>query len=300
MPTMPNARTEENANRRIGETAAWSNRESATVINRSALNFTVSPFRHFAVSTSLTGLLLTLLSGSAVHAATSNPYGGIVDRNVFSLKPAPLVDPTPVASPTPPVKLTLNGITTILGNKRALLHAQIPPRPPEPAKEENYMLTEGQRDGGVEVLSIDEHAGIVKVNNNGLTETLDFVNNGAKAVASAAPVGSNIPLPVHVATRPSNSSGSVLPGGISTALQRTSQVTGGQAAAPPSNGVTLGGASSSQQNLQQNRMTPEEQVIMIEAQREYFIQQEDSTATILPPTEMTPTDSPVSGIELPQ
>ena len=299
---MPNARTEENAARRIGETAAQSNRESATVINRNALSFTVSPFRHFAVSTSLTGLLLTLLSGSAVHAATSNPYGGIVDRNVFSLKPAPLVDSTPVAPPTPPVKLTLNGITTILGNKRALLHAQIPAHPPESAKEENYMLTEGQRDGGIEVLSIDEHAGIVKVNNNGLTETLDFVNNGAKAVASVAPAaGSNIPSPVHPATRPLNSSGNsgnALPGGIST-LQRSSQVTG-QAASTSLSGVGSGGVSSSQQNVPQNAMTPEEQVIMIEAQREYFTQQGDSTAIILPPTEMTPPGSLGSEIELPQ
>lgn len=289
MPTMPNARTEENANRRIGETAAWSNRESATVINRSALSFTVSPFRRFAVSTSLTGLLLTLLSVPAVHAAASNPYGGIVDRNVFSLKPAPLVDPTPAAPPTPPVKLTLNGITTILGNKRALLHAQIPPRPPEPAKEENYMLTEGQRDGGVEVLSIDERAGIVKVNNNGLTETLNFVNNGAKAVAVAQ-------SPVAAASGPAGLPAAGAHAGFGQQRQiPTRSIPGSnQYGGTPAQRQENMGFNSNNSGVNvpaqfRNNLSPEEQVLLIEGQRMQLQDQgKPEEAALFPVTEVTP------------
>lgn len=236
----------------------------------------VSPFRHFAVSFSLVGFALTLLSSPAVHAAASNPYGGIVDRNVFSLKPAPLVDPTPAAPPTPPVKLFLNGITTILGNKRALLRAQIPPHPPEPAKEENYMLTEGQRDGGIEVLSIDEHAGIVKVNNNGLTETLDFVNNGAKA----AP-GSSVPAGPGVAPHPGIPSiGSPSPAFNSQAAHQIPTQNFGNNGSPSTAANSTAAVGSSAGDLArtspatmhfQGSITPEEQTILIRAQQMHLL-----------------------------
>ena len=36
------------------------------------------------------------------------------------------------------------------------------------------MLAEGQRDGDIEVLEIDEKAGNVKVNNFGIPQTIDF------------------------------------------------------------------------------------------------------------------------------
>ncbi len=246
-------------------------------------------------------VLCFLAPAIPASAATSNPYNGIIDRNVFSLKaPEPPAPPGP--PPAPPVKLTLTGITTILGNKRALLKAQVPPHPPEPAKEESYMLTEGQRDGGVEVLSIDERGGIVKVNNNGQSETLDFVNNGAKTVATAATPGvvglpGNIPAPIVSQSGGSISGSSGAANGQMTAgMPRTAFPTG---ATPTSTPTSASGPSQIPINPfgpsahQIEMMDPEAQTIMIEAQRIHYTEQGDSTATILPPTELTPTESPL-------
>jgi hypothetical protein len=118
--------------------------------------------------------------------APENPYQGIVDRNVFDLKPP--VDPASLVPPAlPPPKITLTGFTTILGNKRVLFKVQLPPRPPAPAKEEFYILSEGQRDGDVEVLEINDTAGVAKLNNHGTIQTLDLAENGVKP--------SNTPIP---------------------------------------------------------------------------------------------------------
>src|SRR5712672_1994045 len=91
------------------------------------------------------GCLLALsFAAQAVTAdskASSNPYSGIVDRNVFGLKDAPPPPPPPDNKPPPP-KITLTGITTIFGNKRALMKAPVaakatePGKPPEPAHDQ--------------------------------------------------------------------------------------------------------------------------------------------------------------------
>ena len=97
-----------------------------------------------------------------------NPYlENITNRNVFSLKPIPPPpDPAELNKPKPS-KITLTGIMTILGKKQALMKA--PPLPPskpgEQPKEQSYILAEGQRDGEVEVLQIDEKEGTVKIAN---------------------------------------------------------------------------------------------------------------------------------------
>ncbi|MGD0615448.1 MAG: hypothetical protein ABSA69_08435 [Verrucomicrobiota bacterium] len=122
-----------------------------------------------------------------------NPYQGIIDRNVFDLKPP--VDPATLVPPAaPPPKITLTGFTTILGNKRVLFKVQLPPTPPAPAKEESYILTEGQRDGDIEVLEIDNTAGIAKFNNHGTIQTLDLAEDGMKP--------SNTPTPQQQGLRP--------------------------------------------------------------------------------------------------
>src|SRR5215475_5255978 len=112
-------------------------------------------------------LVSSLLCCSAADAIvgdnSGNPYQGIVDRNVFGLKPPP---PPPAAEPQlpPAPKVTITGITTILGNKRVLLEVAIPAKGTEPAKKQSYILAEGQRDGDMEVMQIDEKSGDVKLN----------------------------------------------------------------------------------------------------------------------------------------
>jgi hypothetical protein len=121
------------------------------------------------------GIGLSVTSTTA-FAAGSSPYQGIVDRNVFGLKPPVSANVEEAPPPAPPLKITLTGITTILGNKRALMSVAIPNKQPE-----SYILTEGQRQGEIEVLQINEKAGTVKVKNHGIEQTLDFKTDGAKA-----------------------------------------------------------------------------------------------------------------------
>src|SRR5271169_4891622 len=88
--------------------------------------------------------------------ASGSPYQSVVERNVFGLKPPP-PPPDPELNKPPPPKNTLTGITTILGNKRALLKFTPPvTKAGEQPKEQAFTLAEGQGEGGLEVLEIDE------------------------------------------------------------------------------------------------------------------------------------------------
>src|SRR5262245_21072160 len=105
-------------------------------------------------------------------------YQKISERNVFGLRePAPVEQPK--TEPPPALaKVFLTGISTLMANKRALLTAQFPAKPGQPAREQSFMLAEGQRDEGIEVLSIDEKAKEVRIDNSGTVMTLNFEKDG--------------------------------------------------------------------------------------------------------------------------
>src|SRR5439155_19029391 len=132
----------------------------------------------------IVGSVLFCAGAGAIGADSANPYQGIVDRNVFGLKPLPPPKASGPEKPPAP-KITLNGITTILHKKQVFMTAQLPARPPEPAKPQSFILSEGQRDGDIEVLEIDEKTGTVKLNNFGVAMTLTMDKDGAKLPASA-------------------------------------------------------------------------------------------------------------------
>jgi hypothetical protein len=81
----------------------------------------------------------------------------------------------------------LTGITTILGNKRALLKVQFPSKPPQPAKEQSCILSEGQRDGAIKVLQINEKTAIVKVDNSGTVMEITFEKPGPAPPSKPGP-----------------------------------------------------------------------------------------------------------------
>jgi hypothetical protein len=143
----------------------------------------------------LAGLALCAVANAVTSESSGSPYLGIVERNVFGLKPPP-PPPDPEANKPPPPKIFLQGITTFGGVKRALFKAQMPPKPGEPPKgEQSFILAEGQRDGDMEVVAIDANSpGSVKVSAFGTITTLDFEHNGIKTTA-AAPVPGAAPRP---------------------------------------------------------------------------------------------------------
>jgi hypothetical protein len=147
------------------------------------------------LSCTLAGLALCIAANAATSESSGSPYSGIVERNVFGLKPPP-PPPDPAANKPPPPKIFLQGITTFGGIKRALFKAQMPSKPGEPPKgEQSFILAEGQRDGDMEVVAIDANPpGSVKVNAFDTIITLDFEHNGIKTT-TAAPVPGGPPRP---------------------------------------------------------------------------------------------------------
>jgi hypothetical protein len=150
---------------------------------------------------SLSGLVLCATASAIGPDVPQNRYQNIVERNLFGLKDLPKAEsPSPPSAPPP--RITLTGITTILGNKLAIMTAMVPAKPGEPAKELPLMLAEGQRDGNIEVLGIDEKSRSVRVNDFGEVTTLTFEKNGPKLATSPAqstapvvPTNSNLPVP---------------------------------------------------------------------------------------------------------
>lgn len=253
-----------------------------------------------------TFLLIAGAEAIAPHTA-GNPYDGIMDRNLFGLKPpTALLPPPDLKQPPPDIKLS--GITTILGKPRALLKAQIAARPPQPAKEEFYILTEGQRDGDIEVLTIDDKAGTVKVDNHGVIQTLDFANNGVKlpssslppmaAAPGAAPIPPmNIPPPGavrpgmrQIPTRPvrttdpgSESASSGTPGGPNQGLNGTLN---------PNFGANANGSTPTRlEETPQFKtgLTGDQQMLLIEQKRAELLDAGNiEEANMYPHTDLTP------------
>ncbi|HVV73797.1 MAG TPA: hypothetical protein VHI52_20200 [Verrucomicrobiae bacterium] len=148
-----------------------------------------------ALMCALLGLSLCAGARAFVPGTSGDHYQTIPDRNLFGLRAPP-----PATNEPPPPQLTkilLTGITTILGDKRALMKTLLPPgKPGEQAKEQSLILSEGQREGEIEVLAIDETAGSVKVNNSGTVMTLTFEKDGAKLPGGPPSPGNLAGMPV--------------------------------------------------------------------------------------------------------
>jgi hypothetical protein len=259
----------------------------------------------------VSGLLLVPGAKANIGEPREYPYQGIVDRNIFALKPLPPpVRPEDIKSPVPDLNLT--GITTILGKKQALL--KVPAKPPKQPKEESYILAEGQSEGEIEVLTIDEVAATVKVNNHGTIQTLDFLNNGGKAAGGpapglpgVAPAGPGImpsmkipppgavgarqipPQPLHAASesgfQPAAAAvPSAPPAYAGGAIPGNSGAMNLSLGAPPANPGRLEDTPQFRTGL-----TAEEQTILIEEQRARLLDAGNiEDANMYPPTELTP------------
>ena len=257
-------------------------------------------------------------SGNAVTSdASSSPYQSVVERNVFGLKPPP-PPPDPEANKPPPPKMFLQGITTFGGTKRALLKAQMPPKPGEPPKgEDSFVLAEGQREGDIEVLEINVKEGTVKVNDFGTVTTLDFEHNGIKT-AAAAPVpgvaphpGGGFPIPgakpylpaggtqQFPVTRPmrlpspTGAAASFGAGGATPMYASQTQGLGVGGSAVPLYGTTTPIQTQVQPQTAaqqaQSQLPAEEQFLEVEAYREHLKQTgQNLVFPPIPPTPLTP------------
>jgi hypothetical protein len=117
------------------------------------------------------GLVASCAASALPSDSQGAPYHQIVERNAFHLSAfiSPAYAPPTVRIPIP--KISLTGITTILGRKFAFITiagiqaGQLPV---------SQMLGEGEALNDVGVKSIDERAGLVQIINHGELQTLDF------------------------------------------------------------------------------------------------------------------------------
>ena len=253
---------------------------------------------------------LALCAGARAIVADSpaNPYQGIVDRNVFGLKPPPPPSKGTEPDKPPPPKITLTGITTIFHDKRALMTVAMPARPPEAAKQQSFILAEHQREGDIEVLEIDVKAGDVKVNNFGTVVTLNLEKDGAKLPSGPAPA------PVMAGAQPSPGGGpGAVPGGSPAGMKaiplrpiRTPETAATAAPAPVYASANTGSspgftgspgfagspgyeASPVPAQPLAQQMSAEEHTILVEANHERAKAMGDPSAMLFPPTELNPT-----------
>jgi hypothetical protein len=128
-------------------------------------------------------LCLILVASSAVLAtfvyARTTPYDAIVERNAFGLRPPPPpATETNQAPAETPVKVVLTGITSIFGPERPRAFLEIveqaPPKGGTPVPPRRPILGAGDREGDVEVLSIDVGRNIVKIRNGIVESELTF------------------------------------------------------------------------------------------------------------------------------
>jgi hypothetical protein len=173
-------------------------------------------------------------------------------------------------------RVVLNGISTILSKKKALLTV-IPQttKPGQPAKPESFILAENQREGEIEVLKIDERAGIVKIDNSGkpMTITFEETKKSQPSTTYQPPSGTGM-VPNTVRTLPSrfprsalSAAPAPLPAGAQTSPGTVPSATGYSATGYPPNGYPANGyvtpnntASGGQQ------LTPEEQTFLSDVQ----------------------------------
>ncbi len=95
-----------------------------------------------------------------------NFHRGIGHNNSFDLKPAPAA--AAQDAQTPPPEIILNGIMTALGDRSALFKLASP----QASGKQFYFLSEGERAGGIELLSVDVKAGTIKVRNHGVIQVI--------------------------------------------------------------------------------------------------------------------------------
>ncbi len=138
----------------------------------------------------------TLTTTSDNFDEGSNPYGVIVDRNVFRLVPPPplkTVEEKPIELP----KVNFNGIFKMGNNIRVLFSI-----PPKDAKSQTayFKLAPGEKQDALELVNIHPDQKEVDVLVNGTAETLSMASNNAaasgKGVAAAPPPGPRGGAPV--------------------------------------------------------------------------------------------------------
>ena len=236
---------------------------------------------------------LVLSTGLCASSGSSNPYGPIVTRNIFNLNPPQPIDTT--KQNEPPSTITPDGIMTIFGTRQVLFKVAIPPRPPTPATEKSYILSEGQQQDDIEVTHINEKTGMVTFNNHGVVQEIPLVK--APPLTTPTPVVMNTvrplpPIPVNnFGHRPGEE-----PAGMASNFN-PNRSPGNPDTNSGNPGYGAGNYSSAGNAQNQQQLSPEEQTILIAAQKAQAKQAGDPVWKIYPPTELDEDAGTVNSVQ---
>ncbi|MDB6031758.1 MAG: hypothetical protein JWM16_2096 [Verrucomicrobiales bacterium] len=116
-----------------------------------------------------------------------------MERNPFGLKdPPPPAEPKSEAPIVPPAKVLLTGITSLFGPTRAFLEIT-EQEPGKPATVKRPILRVGEREGSVEVVSIDPVKYMVHIRNGGQEIDVKFEDPSKTAGIAPRPVVPGMP-----------------------------------------------------------------------------------------------------------
>jgi len=247
-------------------------------------------------------LAAALAAAFTAQADNPNPFGVIVERNPFALRPPPPPEPAePPKPPEPPANIELTGISMFEGVKKVYLNV----KSKDGKTSEPKTFKEGEKQDGIEVLSIDPAAGAVRVRNAGKDGLLTFKDNGAQVPVGAVPKpvvpiapGMRPPVPVP--------GGLGSPDGTQAIPSRSLRVPpippaqqqpqgGGAFLGVPSQAVQQTASLNAQPGVEQSEAPPaerpltvEEQVLLIEANKILDEQERQKTGRPIPPLPPTP------------
>jgi hypothetical protein len=245
------------------------------------------------------GLMLNISVRANDAIASGNPFGPIVTRNVFGLNPLPTNAPVSTEDNTP-LKITPNGIMSIFGQLQVLF--KVAPRAGQPgAKEESFVLSEGQSQDEIEVVHINEKAGMVTFNNHGTVQEIPLANAPALNMPVPAP-GQNIPPPGAIPTPfggrfgggPGAPSSPGVPG-VRFGGNNSSPGNAPAFSAAPTRGNSgypgqvmmqqnsVAGSSATQPQNTRNTLTADQQKAMIEVMRAKYQSEGNPMSQIMPP-----------------
>lgn len=236
-------------------------------------------------------------SEDAPSAVADTPYASIVARNMFGLLPIPVHNPADDQPPAdPPPKITPNGIMKLFGKYQALFKVANKPKPGQPAKEDSYVLAEGEMQDDIEVVKINNDDGIITFNNHGTTQELPLV--AAKEGGGPPPPGSGPRFPPGFPQPPIRPGMGAFPGrampagspafGYNAGNPNRAAGGGGGSPGAPSFGSEVNEKGIYQPAADPNPLTPEENAILLEAQRAQYLQNGNQRlADLLPPTKYT-------------
>jgi hypothetical protein len=239
------------------------------------------------------GVVLVTCAVSAVPpAAKSGDYSVIITRNPFGLvdpppPPPPKVDPPKPVEAEPPPNVELTGFWRNSQKGKTVALFLVEPKKGE--KKVSYMWAEGEGDGGMKVLAINEAEETVKFSLRGVESTITFTKPQPVAAPVAAAPGRGAP----------GTPGRLQPGAPSIGAGSTTSAVGGAASYQTAAGQSGGLQSVPVRNLrvpgnmtqgdqQTPALTPREQEVLIEVNREVLKQTgQINIMPPLPPTSLT-------------